>query len=1105
MSLFSGLSGAGFLGSGLQSFMGGGGGGGGGGIGGSLLSGLGNIFSQGKQAASYGKDMPTSMGTRSAYELDLIKKSISDSIEGNQFSGYGDPFSKRQSQLFPQFGGQSGFTGAGFGGMNFGQPTSSIGGFQYGVGLGSPAGFQTQSQTKQDYLMNFASPTAPIAPGRGNLVYDFLNQNSNPFGYQNGYATGGRVRFQPIQRFVTGSEGGVRKKPYVTTDLTSVKGGMYTGIGRIWSGDGKLLLEENIVSGSPNNSKYPGLPQGDYDYGKFQWRDPKDKNYSGYAGSGSKSLTGDPEKDIAYSIPLWDKNRSGFAGRTSAGDGSSLFAETPGTMFDPIAQRMRDYVINHPDGGAIGSLACPSWQCGPERQQEILDLTAPINPSTGKRETDVEEMRVRYSDDLKKELLSRGDLLLPTSPEGRKFFKNEAAAKLEETKIQRLWNNTVDETKRNFELAEASKLNKGSENRMLAQNSNFSLPEILPFTENTTLAENVQPKANAIIASAKPAIPEPMKPTKIAALNLPSSDLVKKPLDEKFYAARDEYMKNLALPKANSADAQPVSRPALSDMFSGLRNNVKKAGGMFSNGIANIAGMGRSGMNSLGGMLNNTALPKMNIPTVAPSGGGIGGALGSSLGGLGNLAKSGYGKVYDAMYNLGGTMASPFPYEKALIDFPASVNNNLSNMKIPAIGGGAGGIGGALMASLGGMKNLAGKGYDALYDLGGNLYDKFGPKPMIEGPNTKAAGTIPKNLIPEDLLNPNKQSAEQILPFFQNLADIASENKQNLYKSVGSLYDMKNKGDYGKLSSKFSSFYGNNQNNRYSSFGEKGFNNYLKYIGADPYSTMSSLNSFKSPMTPNTYSPFAFGSQNFGGFGGSGYQSGFSSTGNAFSNYFSTGSRLGITPSWASKAAGGMIYGGTSTKDDVPAMLMGGEYVIRKDVVDRMGEPFFNSLNRGKPQGFAEGGPVGTGLPSVVGGGSNQQDNSRGQFVDSITKLVKSLEQLNKGIEEQNKDSKMKTNGESESSDSSSSGVTNNISINVNVDQNGKTTDSKKEEDQSGGGSKEETDQEKFKKTMEKSRILAELLRQQVLKTIVEEQRPGGVLYGGSKGRDMGR
>ena len=336
------------------------------------------------------------------------------------------------------------------------------------------------------------------------------------------------------------------------------------------------------------------------------------------------------------------------------------------------------------------------------------------------------------------------------------------------------------------------------------------------------------------------------------------------------------------------------------------------------------------------------------------------------------------------------------------------------------------------------------------------------------------------------------------------LDEIKSESS-NLYKSVGSLYDMKNKGDYGRLASKFSSFYGNNLKNRYTPFGEKGFNNYLKYIGADPYSSMSSLNSFKFPMTPNTYSPFAFGSQNFGGFGGSGYQSGFSSTGNAFSNYFSTGSRLGITPSWASRANGGMIYGGTSAKDDVPAMLMGGEYVIRKNIVDKMGEPFFNRLNRGQVQGFAEGGPVGTGLPSIGGAGNTQQDNSRSQFVESISKLVRSLEQLNKGIEEQNRDSKDASDSAVSPSDSSSaSGVVNNISINVNVDQNGKTTDSTKEEDQSGD-SKDETDQEKFKKTMEKSRVLAELLRQQVLKTIVEEQRPGGVLYGGSKGRDMGR
>jgi hypothetical protein len=403
-----------------------------------------------------------------------------------------------------------------------------------------------------------------------------------------------------------------------------------------------------------------------------------------------------------------------------------------------------------------------------------------------------------------------------------------------------------------------------------------------------------------------------------------------------------------------------------------------------------------------------------------------------------------------------------------------------------------------------------GKGKNALPSIfrDANGIPTIGAQSNINKINPKTTQAAAQPITQQDFLGINQQSPEQILPFFKNLQDIADQasgNAPTLYQSVGSLYDVKNKGDYNSLAAKFSSFYGNDFKNRYTPFGEKGFNSYLNYIGANPFSTLSQFNAFQYPMTPGMYSPFAFGSQNFGGFGGTGYQSGFNSLGNVFSNWFSTGSRLGVTPSWASRATGGMIYGGTSTKDDVPAMLMGGEYVVRKDAVDRFGQPFFDRLNRGQVTGFAEGGPVGTALPSVGGGGANQQDNSRNQFVESITKLVKSLEQLNKGIEEQNRGTKAQAEGGANTSDSTgASGVTNNISINVNVDQNGKTTDSTKQEDQSSG-TKEETDQEKFKKTMERSRVLAELLRQQVLKVIVEEQRPGGVLYQGSKGRDMGR
>ena len=862
--LLGGLGGGGGLG-GL--FGGGGGGGGLGGIfGGILNTGAGLLQTALTGGFSQFSSMPG--GPMGKPLTDEQKKQISDSIERGQFGGYGDDYFRKQAQLFPQFGGQGGYGGSNY---NYGQPTSTIGGFQFGVGLGAPAGFQTQTQNaQQDYLMNFASPVAPTAPGRGNLVYDFLNQNSNPFGYNRGYAKGGRVRGY--------ADGGKVSQFAQTYYPYAVQAAQKLGTSP------EAILAQLALESNYGTSKL----------------------------SGSFNLGGLT------------------AGRGYKGNTVSL----PANQYDKAV-------------GISGDRAYRAYNSPQEFFDDYISFLS----------------KDRY----------KGTLGIN------------------------------DPTKRALALMDAG---------YVAGDPNYA-------SKIGKIAKN------------------------IAGTNTP-------------------VMAGFGLPSKQSFPLTSFS-PSTNQIAKGIDTI-----GIQPNPFANQA---RS---------VNTNIAKMSVASKSP-----------------------------IMYSMTPSNNGPI---------------SVGGMKMPAIGGGAGGIGGALMASLGGMKNLAGKGYNALYNLGGNLYNKniFNPN---AGYQTKMSfpspamgdylrGTkvtpqaVAEAITQQDFLGINQQSPDQILPFFknlQNIVDSGSGSGSNLYQSVGSLYDSKNKGDYGRLASKFSSFYGNNLQNRYSAFGEKGFNNYLKYIGASPFSSMSSLNSFKFPMTPNTYSPFAFGSQNFGGFGGSGYQSGFSSTGNAFSNYFSTGSRLGITPSWASRANGGMIYGGTSAKDDVPAMLMGGEYVIRKNIVDKMGEPFFNRLNRGQVQGFAEGGPVGTGLPSIGGAGNTQQDNSRSQFVESISKLVRSLEQLNKGIEEQNRDSKDASDSAVSPSDSSSaSGVVNNISINVNVDQNGKTTDSTKEEDQSGD-SKDETDQEKFKKTMEKSRVLAELLRQQVLKTIVEEQRPGGVLYGGSKGRDMGR
>ena len=57
-------------------------------------------------------------------------------------------------------------------------------------------------------------------------------------------------------------------------------------------------------------------------------------------------------------------------------------------------------------------------------------------------------------------------------------------------------------------------------------------------------------------------------------------------------------------------------------------------------------------------------------------------------------------------------------------------------------------------------------------------------------------------------------------------------------------------------------------------------------------------------------------------------------------------------------ASGGPVTGGSGRRDDVPAMLTGGEFVMRKRAVDQHGVGFMNQLNEGRVQGFANGGAV---------------------------------------------------------------------------------------------------------------------------------------------------
>jgi len=57
-------------------------------------------------------------------------------------------------------------------------------------------------------------------------------------------------------------------------------------------------------------------------------------------------------------------------------------------------------------------------------------------------------------------------------------------------------------------------------------------------------------------------------------------------------------------------------------------------------------------------------------------------------------------------------------------------------------------------------------------------------------------------------------------------------------------------------------------------------------------------------------------------------------------------------------AAGGPVRMGSGARDDVPAFLKRGEYVLNNQAVRSAGEPFLNALNSGHVRGFANGGSV---------------------------------------------------------------------------------------------------------------------------------------------------
>ena len=176
------------------------------------------------------------------------------------------------------------------------------------------------------------------------------------------------------------------------------------------------------------------------------------------------------------------------------------------------------------------------------------------------------------------------------------------------------------------------------------------------------------------------------------------------------------------------------------------------------------------------------------------------------------------------------------------------------------------------------------------------------------------------------------------------------------------------------------------------------------------------------------------------------------------------------------KASGGFISDGSGTKDDVPALLMGGEYVISKPAVQKYGVDFMSRVNSGSLTGFARGGSVGDLAPLGSGGSSSTGGNE--DLIESINNLSAKIQsQLDK------------TGG-----GAGGGAISNNIEININVSESGEVKgnnmSSGNEAKESGTESSEEQKQEDNKKRQE----LAGMLQGMITSTLIKEQRKGGLL-----------
>jgi len=93
-------------------------------------------------------------------------------------------------------------------------------------------------------------------------------------------------------------------------------------------------------------------------------------------------------------------------------------------------------------------------------------------------------------------------------------------------------------------------------------------------------------------------------------------------------------------------------------------------------------------------------------------------------------------------------------------------------------------------------------------------------------------------------------------------------------------------------------------------------------------------------------------------------------------------------------AAGGNVFGGDTVNDNIPAMLMGGEFVFNKQASKSIGAANLNFMNKtGRMPGYAAGGSVGSNkdYAEAYSGGSNEMAKYFADFVSISAEIRDSL------------------------------------------------------------------------------------------------------------------